>query len=76
MKLNKMTCPNCGHNIAGHADNGCVLGAFFQVVRERQEISERKLRKLWAATDADRFWDNCGRITDDLQAGKYSEVTS
>ena len=69
---NKLKCPNCGGNVANHPEDGCVLAALIQVIRERQSMSEKELRKLHANADVDALWDDLGRIIDKLEEGNYS----
>ena len=68
----KLNCPNCGAPVANHPEARCVLAALIQVVRERQVMSERKLRKLHADCDADFFWTDIGKIVDHLEEGGYN----
>ena len=68
----RLKCPNCGGNVANHAENGCVLAALVQLVREREAMSERRLRKLHAGTDVDALWQELGPVIDGLEDGAYS----
>ena len=69
---NRLNCPNCGGYAANHPEDGCVLAALIQVIRERQSMSEAKLRKIHAGTVVDVLWDDLGRIIDKLEDGTYS----
>lgn len=71
----RLTCPNCSSPVAKHPENGCVLGALVQVVRDRGSVPERRLRKLHAEVNTDALWNDLGRVIDDLEEGLYSEVT-
>lgn len=68
----KLKCPNCGGNVANHPEDGCVLAALIQVIRERQSKSEPRLRKLHAKVDVDALWEDLGRVIDKLEDGAYS----
>lgn len=66
-------CPNCcTSTVENHPQDGCVLNNLVQVLREREVMSEKKLRQLHANVDADAFWNDVGRIVDDLEEGRYS----
>lgn len=66
-------CPNCcDSSVEDHLDNGCVLNALIVVLRDREAMSEKKLRNLHANCDADAFWEDVGHIIDDLEYGNYS----
>lgn len=65
-------CPNCVAPVVQHPENGCVLAAFVQVIRERGTMTERALRKLHADTDADALWSVVGRTIDDLEDGNFT----
>ena len=67
----KPKCPNCGGNVANHPENGCVLAALIQVIRERDAMSERTLRRLHADTDIDAFWSRLGVVVDQLEEGVF-----
>lgn len=67
----KLKCPNCGGTVAHHPEDGCVLAALIQVIREREVMSERRLRTLHASTDVDRLWDRIGPIADALEEGAF-----
>jgi hypothetical protein len=66
-----LICPNCSKPVA-RPNEGCVLHDLIQVLRERGEIPERRLRKLHADVDADGFWNDIARIIDRLQDGEYT----
>lgn len=63
-------CPNCARPV-DHPDDGCVLGSLIQVIREREVMSESKLRKLHSATNADSLWTEVGKIVDQLESGEF-----
>lgn len=65
-------CPNCTKPIT-RSNEGCVLHDLIQVVRERGTVTERKLRNIHVAVDANKFWDVVGKIVDSLEYGEYSE---
>lgn len=69
-----MACPNCAEPIAKHGKADCMLGAFIDLLRDRGNLSEQRLRKIHESTNADLFWDDVGRIVDCLGDGEY-EVT-
>ncbi len=50
---NKLKCPLCGGNVARHREDGCILAALIEVIRERDAISEQRLRKIHAHADVD-----------------------
>ena len=68
----KRRCPNCLGPIAKHPQNSCMLAMFIQVIRERGEMSERKLRKLHAKCNVDALWDKLAPIIDDIEEGEYT----
>jgi hypothetical protein len=68
----KLLCPNCGSPVA-KPNEGCVLHDLIQVVRERGNTPEKKLRKLHAGVHADFFWDHAGELADKLEEGYFSE---
>lgn len=68
----KVLCPNCGDPV-GHAANGCVLETLFDVVRNRQTLTEAELQALWTKANIDQIWDDIGPILDRLEAGDYSD---
>ena len=81
VKTDKQTkllrCPNCGEPVSKPSTgeiqvDGCVLHALIGVVRDRGNVSERKLRKMHSQVDVDHLWDRVGRIVDDLEAGYYN----
>ncbi len=65
-------CPNCGHSIQNHPNNGCVLHAFIGVLAERENLGRKKLDDLHAQADVDKLWEDLGPILDKLEAGGYS----
>ena len=65
-------CPNCIESVEGHIDNGCVLAALIDVIRDREEIKEKELLELHAECNVDSLWNDIGPIVDALQEGKYS----
>jgi hypothetical protein len=67
-------CPNCTAPIKLHPENGCVLNALIQVVRERRTKTERQLLRLHAKAMPDALWEDIGPLVDRLEDGKYSEV--
>jgi hypothetical protein len=67
-----MNCPNCGTPVADHPENGCVLAALIQVIRDRGNMSEQILLALHAGTDVDLLWESVGAIVDNLEMGTYS----
>jgi len=68
----KLTCPNCLAPVANHPDTACVLGALIALIRDRQSVPERRLRKIHADTDVDAMWEDIGPVIDKLEAGGYS----
>lgn len=72
--MNARTCPNCGNGmpVSNHPENGCVLAALIQVIRDRGDLSERRILDLHANCDADWFWDAVGRVIDRLEAGEFT----
>lgn len=68
----KHICPNCQASVANHPDTACVLGALIALIRDRQSVSERRLRKIHADTDVDAMWEDLGPVIDKLEAGGYS----
>jgi hypothetical protein len=64
-------CPNCGEPVAGHPDTGCVLNALVQIIRERGEIPEVKVRKIHREVDVDALWEELGPVVDRLQEGVF-----
>jgi hypothetical protein len=69
---NKLKCPLCGGNVARHREDGCILAALIEVIRERDAISEQCLRRIHAHADVDALWVDLGQIIDKLEDGKYS----
>lgn len=67
-----MMCPNCAQSVVGHADNQCVLNAFIQLLRERENLNEARLLQLHGNCSVDTMWDDLGPILDKLEAGEYS----
>lgn len=67
-----LKCPNCDrqHRL-GHPTNGCVLAALVQVVRERGDLTERRLKKLHENCDVDALWTRLGEVIDDLEDGVF-----
>lgn len=65
-------CPNCTSPVNGHPENGCVLQALIGVIRDRGNLSERKILDLHANAWVDSLWDDMGPIIDDLEEGQYS----
>lgn len=66
-------CPNCCTSpVADHPDNGCALAVLIQVIRERGDLTERKLRDLHYNCNVDHLWDRLGPVIDDLQAGEFT----
>lgn len=70
--MTKTTCPNCGKSVAGHPRDDCVLGALIQCIRDRDTVSERRLRKLHKDCNTDELWLDLGRVIDKLEDGRYS----
>lgn len=67
------TCPNCGqHTVASHPETGCALATLIQVIRERGDVPERKLRTLHARCDVDYLWTALGPVLDGLETGQFS----
>ncbi len=72
MAKKKRICPNCTISaVKDHPEDGCVLAALIQVLREREELPERTLLALHAKTDVDALWDDLGPILDKLEDGSY-----
>lgn len=69
-----MQCPNCGSAVDA-ASPGCVLHDLIQVVRERGELSEQRLREIHASVDADLLWQSLGVICDNLEGGVYDAAS-
>ncbi|MCB1944521.1 MAG: hypothetical protein KDF55_02185 [Thauera sp.] len=67
----KLECPNCNGPVANHPENGCILAALIQVIRDRDVMSERSLRRLHADTDIEVLWCRLGAVVDDLEEGRY-----
>ena len=67
----KLICPNCGEPVSKPAP-GCGLHALIGVVRDRETVPERKLRKMHSQVDTDALCNDVGRIIDKLEEGKYS----
>lgn len=65
-------CPNCSTPVS-ESNEGCLLHDLVQVAREREDMSESKLRRLHATVDVDRLWYDLGRIVDDIMEGRHSE---
>ena len=66
-----LSCPNCLLPVDGHPENGCVLAAFIQAIRERGNLSEEQLRELHHNTSVDALWSRLGPILDDLEEGVF-----
>ncbi len=65
-------CPNCSQPITRHCDTGCALGMIEQVIRERGDTSERRLRWLVVNCNASALWDDIAGIVDRVEDGEYS----
>lgn len=66
-----LRCPNCGEPVS-RANEGCVLHDIIELVRDRGNVPERKLRKMHSQVDVDAFWDHVGKIVDRLEDGYYN----
>lgn len=64
-------CPNCTSPVIDHPENGCVLAALVQVLRERSEHTDDQLHTIHAEVNADIFWKDIGAIVDRLGDGEY-----
>jgi hypothetical protein len=58
--------------VSNHPENGCVLAALIGVIRDRGDLSERRIRYLHANCDADLFWDAVGSVIDRLESGDFT----
>lgn len=67
-----MKCPNCLDPIEGHPENSCILNTLIQVVRERGNTTEERLKEIHAKCIVDLLWIDIGPILDDLEDGRYS----
>ncbi len=67
----QVRCPNCQSPVANHPENGCVLAALIQVIREREALPETRLRKIHQGTDVDLLWRDLGPVIDRLEEGNY-----
>lgn len=65
-------CPNCYETVQDHPQNGCVLAALIQVVRERGSRTDAELLALHADANVDAMWDDIGPIIDRLEDGAYT----
>jgi len=65
-------CPNCSSLVLNHPQNGCVLTAFIELLRDRENKSEQELLELHANANVDALWADLGPILDALEDGKYS----
>lgn len=66
-------CPNCMSPIGSHPENGCVLAAMIQVVRERGTRSEEEVLALHASANVSALWDELGPIIDKLEDGEFRD---
>ena len=64
-------CANCGDEIPGHEENGCVLAALVQVIKDRGFTTSGSLLLMLRDTNVDALWDDLGPIIDQLEAGEY-----
>ena len=58
------TCGNCMCPVENHPENGCVVGALFQVLHDRGEMETSEIHRLHATCDVDRLWDEIGLLVD------------
>lgn len=70
--LDGRACPNCSEFVVGHKQNGCVLAALINVIRDREGSTEGEIHTLHADCDPDGLWTDLGPIIDRLGAGEYS----
>ena len=71
----KLICPNCREDLAkGHPGNGCVLGALFSCIADREGGRRRALMERLADVDECALWDDIGPIVDKLQDGAYNRA--
>lgn len=66
------TCPNCTSPVVDHPENGCVLAALIQCIRDRGSKTPKQVTKLHEKCDADALWNRVGPIVDMLEAGVFS----
>jgi hypothetical protein len=67
----KLICQNCGKPVS-EQNPGCLLHDLVQVLRERGEHSERKVRQIHASVDADALWNRLGPVVDEIGDGWFS----
>lgn len=67
-----LMCPNCTEPVS-KPHKGCLLHDLINVVRERGNTPEARLRKLHATVYVENFWDDVGRIVDYLEDGLFSD---
>jgi hypothetical protein len=65
-------CPNCLEPLTTHPNNGCVLAAMIQVIRERGSLASDDLTEIHRDTDTDALWEDLGPVIDRLEAGGYT----
>lgn len=70
--LKPLECPNCSRPVKDHPENGCVLAALVQVVRERGNLDAAQLDSLHANIDTNALWEALGAIVDLLEEGAFS----
>lgn len=65
-------CPNCSQPVEGHAENGCILAAMIQCLRDRGDRTPEELMMIHATCDIDALWDTLGTALNELEDGRYS----
>lgn len=64
-------CPNCGHPVASHQSDGCLLNTLIEVVMERGRHTPDQMQALHAEVHAGKFWDAIGPVIDRLGRGEF-----
>ena len=73
-RRNRSRCPNCwAHPVDNHPENGCVLAALVQIIRERETVPETRLLRIHARTDITALWNTLGPLLDRLEVGEFSK---
>lgn len=68
-----MKCPNCSEQVENHPQNGCVLAALVEILRDRGRYTDQTLQTIHANCDVDALWEDLGPVIDRLGDGDYSQ---
>lgn len=66
------TCGNCLSPIENHPENGCIVGALFQVLHDRGEMETSEIHRLHALCNVDRLLNEIDLLVDELADGDFS----